>query len=52
VFEYCSLKEKICPHAGFYKGVMFCGVNSGRLEENKISVLKKCPIDKKKKRGR
>jgi len=43
LFEYCMLKEKICPLAGHSKGIYFCGLATSN---NIIKEMKKCPKKK------
>tara|TARA_R100000781_G_C4003797_1_gene101271 strand:+ start:393 stop:554 length:162 start_codon:yes stop_codon:yes gene_type:complete len=52
LFEYCILKDKICPHAGIVKGEAHCGLKTGSLFENKIENMTICPYKPKKRRGR
>jgi len=49
--QYCPLKDRICLHAGTYKGELHCGLKTGSLEETKVKNINKCPY-KPKKRGK
>jgi hypothetical protein len=44
VFEYCTIIKRICSLCANHKEEFYCGQKTG---ENRIRLMKKCPIKKK-----
>lgn len=47
MFLFCQIKEKSCAFCGTSNNNLYCGIEKG---DNKISIMKKCPLKTKKKR--
>ena len=42
MFDHCRVINSVCPMAGEYKEVSYCGMATGPMKKARIDQLKKC----------